>query len=185
MKTCSFCGTTKPLLDFHKNVRRRDGCANECKVCAGERVKKWREDNPDKFKAAQQAHYAKTAEAQRQRAKQWHHVNKEKAKQSAAQWRAANAEKIKAKKRLDATGFTEAQFGEALRRQNGECAICRTGLSDLPPRQVHADHDHNTGKPRGVLCHHCNVALGHLKDSEELLQAAIDYLQSPPMGDVE
>jgi hypothetical protein len=62
-----------------------------------------------------------------------------------------------------------------LKEQGGVCAICST---DTPGGrgQFHADHDHNTNQPRGVLCHNCNVALGNFKDNPELLQKAIEYL---------
>jgi uncharacterized protein YbaR (Trm112 family) len=52
------------------------------------------------------------------------------------------------------------------------CAICKTE-SD---RKLVVDHDHVTGKIRGLLCHNCNMAIGILKDSPVLLQSAIDYL---------
>jgi hypothetical protein len=56
----------------------------------------------------------------------------------------------------------------------------------LPVRHVHADHCHESGAPRGVLCHWCNTGIGGLKDSVELLRAAIAYLENPPLvnGDV-
>jgi hypothetical protein len=63
--------------------------------------------------------------------------------------------------------------------QNGVCAICklpesrksRSGLYTLS-----VDHDHKTGKVRGLLCHRCNNCLGTLKDDTHILQSAIDYL---------
>lgn len=50
------------------------------------------------------------------------------------------------------------------------CQIC--GSQD----SLKLDHDHQTGKFRGVLCHHCNVGLGNFKDSSELLDKAKAYL---------
>ena len=71
--------------------------------------------------------------------------------------------------------FPQELYDERLNEQGGVCAICST---DTPGGrgQFHADHDHNTNQPRGVLCHNCNVALGNFKDNPELLQKAIEYL---------
>jgi hypothetical protein len=72
--------------------------------------------------------------------------------------------------------FSPDLFNERLNEQGDVCAICKT---DTPGGKgtFHADHDHETSQPRGVLCHNCNVGLGNLKDSPEILQAAIDYLK--------
>ena len=39
------------------------------------------------------------------------------------------------------------------------------------------DHDHKTGKVRGLLCHNCNRALGLLHDDQELMQKASEYVK--------
>lgn len=77
---------------------------------------------------------------------------------------------------LRRTGFTAATLQERLEQQGYRCAICRTDLTVLRRRDWHADHDHATGTPRGVLCGQCNMALGLFKDDPTRLQAAIDYL---------
>ncbi len=60
---------------------------------------------------------------------------------------------------------------DALREaQDGKCAICRTAPA------VHVDHDHVTGKVRGMLCFSCNAALGHFRDDPAVLRRAADYL---------
>lgn len=72
-------------------------------------------------------------------------------------------------------GLTEEAFEEMLRLQDGGCAICKS----TEPRgrgKFHVDHDHATGKIRGLLCHSCNTGLGQFKDSVGRLSAAIDYL---------
>ena len=63
---------------------------------------------------------------------------------------------------------------------NGECEICHEPLTlektpGMPIMCV--DHNHVTGKIRGVLCNNCNTALGLMADSIARLQAAIHYLK--------
>lgn len=75
-------------------------------------------------------------------------------------------------------GMTKDQHNEIYAKQNGVCAICkkppktRSGVKGL-----YVDHNHETGKPRALLCQHCNSALGFASDSPELLRAMADYLE--------
>ena len=81
------------------------------------------------------------------------------------------------KYRLKQLGLTLEQFDEMLAAQDGRCATC--GVSDPAGRGQGAwctDHDHRTGKVRGILCHNCNVSLGLLEDSIPTLTAMIAYL---------
>ena len=72
-------------------------------------------------------------------------------------------------------GKTRAEIGTRLVEQGMKCAICATKRSG--GRGWHGDHDHVTGKFRGVLCHQCNVGLGHFKDDTRILNLAIRYLE--------
>lgn len=54
-------------------------------------------------------------------------------------------------------------------RSGKSCEVC-----DHPSEVV--DHDHTTGKIRGVLCGHCNLGLGHFEDNPDMLKAAAEYL---------
>lgn len=75
---------------------------------------------------------------------------------------------------LEKYGLTPADYNRILDEQGGGCAIC----GDLPSRNrsLPVDHDHRTGKTRGILCNACNVALGLLKDNPRLMKRAIEYL---------
>lgn len=77
-------------------------------------------------------------------------------------------------------GITIDQYEAMLARQVGRCAICRT---DKPGgnggRTFHVDHDHATGRVRGLLCSPCNSGLGHLGDSPGRLREALAYLGEP------
>jgi hypothetical protein len=65
-------------------------------------------------------------------------------------------------------GITPEQAAEM--KKNG-CEMCGTH------NNLHIDHNHTTGKVRGILCTNCNRGLGHFKDSPDLLQKAIQYLK--------
>ena len=71
--------------------------------------------------------------------------------------------------------MTIERYDEMLHEQNMCCAICGVKAMDLP-KALCVDHDHATGEVRGLLCRSCNVAIGHLRDSRELVLRAADYL---------
>lgn len=65
-----------------------------------------------------------------------------------------------------------------LRKEN-PCAICGSEVPD----ELCIDHDHVTGKARGVLCRKCNSGLGLFEDNTDYLARAIEYLTNPPLWD--
>jgi hypothetical protein len=58
--------------------------------------------------------------------------------------------------------------------QEGRCAICGDELSEDAFR---IDHNHQTGKVRGLLCISCNTGIGLLQDSPEVLSSAAEYIK--------
>jgi hypothetical protein len=80
-------------------------------------------------------------------------------------------------------GVTHEEFYATWTSQGGKCAIC---LSELPDLMVYEnrrrgyaiDHNHETGKFRGILCINCNSMLGMAKDSPRILAKAIGYLEA-------
>jgi hypothetical protein len=75
-------------------------------------------------------------------------------------------------------GVTKEEFEAQLKKQDHKCLICGVFM-DYSNRATtpNLDHDHSTGKFRGVLCHYYNVALGNFKDSVGLLERAVRYLK--------
>lgn len=69
-------------------------------------------------------------------------------------------------------GVTKEDFQRMLAEQNGVCAICR----ETSDKSLHIDHNHTTGKVRGLLCNGCNLAIGIMKDSPARLISAAQYL---------
>lgn len=76
-------------------------------------------------------------------------------------------------RRHEAYKLTRSELDQLL-AQHEVCAICRTDEWGKKGPQV--DHDHATGRVRGVLCANCNNGLGRFKDDPARLSAAIDYL---------
>lgn len=77
------------------------------------------------------------------------------------------------------------EFEELAKKSDYKCAICSKPLSLVAHETIetaYVDHDHYTGKVRGILCRVCNVGLGHLGDSVQHLQNAINYLKEHADG---
>jgi Autographiviridae endonuclease VII len=64
---------------------------------------------------------------------------------------------------LNKYSLTERDFQIMFVRQKGVCAVC--GSTNEKRNKLFVDHDHSTGKVRGLLCHACNVKLGKLRDN--------------------
>lgn len=64
-----------------------------------------------------------------------------------------------------------------LKDQNSRCSICRCPIGPEWYDKFHVDHNHTTGKVRGLLCLTCNLGLGAFKDSVRRLAQAIVYLE--------
>ena len=69
-------------------------------------------------------------------------------------------------------GLTEEQYNNMILSQNNLCAIC----SQPSTRTLNIDHNHETGKVRGLLCTNCNLGIGNFQDSLIYLQNAVNYL---------
>src|SRR5262245_11748214 len=81
-------------------------------------------------------------------------------------------------------GLTYAEFDGMWQRQGGRCAICdmllvRDSKGSTPTRdRCVVDHDHGTGKVRGLLCQRCNLGLGTFDDLPSRLRRATEYLDN-------
>ena len=72
-------------------------------------------------------------------------------------------------------GLTHAQIAALWEEQGRICPICR--VTPKNPLDLHLDHDHATGKARGLLCRGCNTMLGHRQDSPDFFRRAYMYLR--------
>lgn len=102
------------------------------------------------------------------------------------QWRANNRQKKRehdmrsyykrgqwrAKERL--YGITKEQYEAMIVQQNNCCAVCKQPLSG----KIVVDHNHTTGKVRGILHSMCNLMVGHFENNLEAAKLALQYVES-------
>lgn len=107
-------------------------------------------------------------ERNRARAAEWYAAHRqralEKARQQRRDWGSRN--------RLRKHGLTDDQYRRMEETFGGRCFLC---LRE-PAGKLHIDHDHNTGRVRGLLCPNCNTALGLLRDDITTVARIEGYL---------
>ncbi len=116
----------------------------------------------------EQAYYARNREKLLGKSQDWQRANPE----TVLKMRRAYTPQRAATQRMVRYGLTEDRYQAMVTAQDGKCAICQRVMT--PP---HVDHDHNTGQLRGLLCDNCNRGIGHLKESPQIMNAAITYLR--------
>lgn len=90
--------------------------------------------------------------------KKWQKENKERYYKISKEWRKNNPEKIKNNALKFYYGITLEDYNQLLKEQNYVCKIC--GEIDKNGNDLSVDHNHKTGKIRGLLCMKCNISLG-------------------------
>ena len=149
-KKCSACKKPFPATTeyFHRDRTEKDGLFLQCKVC---RSKSTREYNsrPEVKKRVQD--YGKTYR-KRDEIKQRKHIQNRKQKY----------------------GLTQEEYLAMIEEHGGLCAMCGNP-ERLPGKSLSIDHDHVTGKVRGLLCFICNTRLAILENAE-FMASAREYL---------
>lgn len=135
LKVCAGCGEAKPLDQYNKKARARDGLNYKCRPCV----------NAESLA--------------------WYRNNRERVKKNHREW------SLRA-----LYGITESEFQRLLKLQDGKCALCPVEYSDKGKRNLVVDHDHETGRVRGLLCTRCNTSIGQLGDNSEGLRRALAYV---------
>jgi hypothetical protein len=153
----------------------------ERRKAAAERSRLWRANNPDRHAENQRKWAANNKEKRAASNKKWSAGNR--AQKSGAQraYRSENHDRVtsqaSAGHRLRKYGITQEQFNDMLSAQNSACSICGTKEPKGRNNTFHVDHCHTTQRVRGLLCHKCNVGLGHFKDSPAALRTAATYIE--------
>lgn len=110
----------------------------------------------------------------------WKRANPERhrkhTRESVARWRRRNPEKVAAQREIERLGYglTSVELDDMRLAAAGACTICGKKYGN---RNLYIDHDHATGRVRGLLCRECNLGLAMFTDSPEKLRAAAVYLE--------
>lgn len=97
------------------------------------------------------------------------------AKKRLKQWNIDNREHIKDQHYRRMYGITLEKYNQMLIDQNHKCIGC--DKDELEVGKLFVDHDHVTGKVRGLLCCKCNFILGQCNDNPKILLNLINYLK--------
>lgn len=100
----------------------------------------------------------------------WHQQNKRLRSDYSRAYSKANPERVAGYHRKRRYGLSQDEYQALVARQSGLCALCDQ------PRALVVDHDHASGRIRGLLCRPCNTALGAFGDDPQRLGRAIGYL---------
>lgn len=174
--TCTQCLSSRLRGEFSIHKGTRNGLSPYCKSCVRGNSKKWYADNRDRQLASSRAWRKANPEKMKSYKKAWLKRNPEKKKEIAQRVRLKRIEKTKKYNAIYSRrkrGFTEESIAHLLLEQGNACAICRSVFIN---NRFSADHDHENGKPRGLLCALCNLALGKFKDNPAFLLSAVKYL---------
>jgi hypothetical protein len=134
-RTCSRCGQTRPVSEFNRY-------ADRSAPVTGWRYHTW-------------CRSCANAESRR-----YGTENKSRRNERLREWRLANPEKARAldrRRRLRRYGLTQADVDSMMSAQGGRCLLCRRKV------ELVIDHDHSTGRVRGLICGQCNVLIGWLE----------------------
>lgn len=156
IRTCTDCGQAKPLVEFHKAKFGKHGVAAYCKPCRAKQKKAEYQNHKDTYK---------------ENSKIWR--ASEKGIESYNNYAKPTARKYSL---LRNYGVTIEMYEAMMHAQGGVCLIC--GGVNKNGRRLSVDHDHVTGAVRGLLCSACNFLIGHAKESIDVLNKAIGYLNS-------
>ena len=97
------------------------------------------------------------------------------------EWREANPQRGREHQRKGRLkrryGLTLTAYAALKEAQGNCCAACGISFQSMINKHIHVDHDHASGKIRGILCRGCNVALGAMTDDPVKITSLLKYIE--------
>lgn len=116
-----------------------------------------------------------STEKSREYNRSWRNENAERDRANKQAWRDRNPDYSRTYLLKTLYGLSLDDYQTMLDRQDGACALC---LKKPGQRNLSVDHDHETGRVRGLLCQKCNRMLGGFEGSVEVLGRTVAYMQA-------
>lgn len=154
----------KDLKSYHKRYNEAN------KDYLYKKRMEYKEKNRDRIKAKKKEYYKRKKSLVIGSAKKYYLKRRDDPRFRAKLKIAATKSHLKIK-----FGLTLDAYRALFETQNGLCLIC--AKLQIGDKKLSVDHDHKTGKIRGLLCTNCNFLLGLAKDDLNILEAAINYLK--------
>lgn len=174
LQYCPRCKNTLPYTSFYKNSKKKAGIAIHCIKCSKEMY----QENRHKILLNKKEYYIKNIDSKKEYNKAYANINKESIKLRSSKNYTFNKESILLKTKTYAYksnyNITLEEFKQKLVEQGNKCLGCNKTFTDKGDACL--DHNHKTGKVRGILCRNCNWALGHANDDINILKKIIIYL---------
>lgn len=115
-------------------------------------------------------------EGERLKYRVWREKNKERLNRERRERYLANPQQLRDRLHRHKYGISLAERDALFAGQGFQCASC-TGKDPGHKLGWHLDHDHKSGRIRGILCHACNLSLGHAKEDPTRLRALANYIE--------
>lgn len=148
MKRCISCNTEKDITEFYFR-KKENKYHNQCKICIKEKNKV----------------YALKYKVQKSNYQKQYYVNNKNILNK-------NRHNYDLKRTYN---ITLEQKEQMLSNQNYKCKCCKKDLTQLNSKRIHIDHNHTTGKVRGILCQTCNLAFGLMKECPNNIKKLLEY----------
>lgn len=167
-RICRRCQIWKDFSEFGKSKVGVAGIKANCRTCENELARQ---------------RYA-NSEVGARRKEQKRLYDKARYERKKAEGGQLGGDPIKARARMLRRnyGLTSEAYDAMVEAQNNQCLICRASGEEVRSSRLVVDHCHVTGAVRGLLCHKCNLLLGHADDMIERLEQAIIYLRDRGEG---
>lgn len=145
------------------------GLHNGRGLCSSCYKKDWRKRNPDKA----WEHNRKWREKQGDNGRSYYYRTHEARLMASQKWRNLNKKQRQEKHLRSKYGLTFERYNALLDKQHNSCKLCGKN----PIRTPVVDHNHRTGRIRGIVCQKCNIIIGMYESCPEVLTLVPQYLE--------